>query len=182
MRDLLVAGFGFSPANISYLTDSAATKNEILKSFFRFAKDDVVWMTEVFIFFEGHGHTLTGSRGEIGYLVPYDANISDYSTLIRWDDLTRTSVLIRSKHVLVAMDACYGRMALTRNAQPGSTRFLNQLESAVDQRKIVFEEKAAAALELGVIDQAIYDLVVKVYSYGTLSTCTLSSVETSHAK
>jgi hypothetical protein len=40
-----------------------------------------------------------------------------------------------------------------------------QLESAaVDERKIVFEEKAAAALKLGLIDQAIYDVVVKVYS------------------
>jgi len=40
-----------------------------------------------------------------------------------------------------------------------------QLESAaVDERKIVFEEKAAAALELGLIDQPIYDIVVKVYS------------------
>lgn len=40
-----------------------------------------------------------------------------------------------------------------------------QLEPAtVDERKIVFEEKAATALELGLIDQPIYELVVKVYS------------------
>jgi hypothetical protein len=40
-----------------------------------------------------------------------------------------------------------------------------QLESAaVDERKIVFEEKAAAALELGLIDRPTYDIVIKVYS------------------
>ncbi|WP_423459470.1 hypothetical protein [Ottowia sp. VDI28] len=40
-----------------------------------------------------------------------------------------------------------------------------QLESAaIDERKIVFEEKAAAALELGLIDQSIYEVIVKVYS------------------
>jgi len=40
-----------------------------------------------------------------------------------------------------------------------------QLESAkTDQRKIVFEDKAATALELGLIDQPIYDVIVKVYS------------------
>ena len=127
MRDLLVAEFGFLPANISYLTDATATKTEILKAFFRFAKDDVGLDDRIFIFFAGHGHTLTGSRGEIGYLVPHDADLSDYSTLVRWDDLTRNSELIRSKHILFVMDACYGGLALTRQAQPGSTRFLKDM-------------------------------------------------------
>jgi hypothetical protein len=40
-----------------------------------------------------------------------------------------------------------------------------QLKSApIDERKIVFEEKAKVALELGLIDQAIYEVVVGVYS------------------
>ena len=127
IKNILVHDFGFPLESISYLTDAAATKSAILKAFFRFTKDEVGLDDRVLVFFAGHGHTLTGSRGEIGYLVPYDANMSDYSTLIRWDDLTRNSELIRSKHVLFIMDACYGGLALTRHAQPGSTRFLKDM-------------------------------------------------------
>ena len=36
--------------------------------------------------------------------------------------------------------------------------------AAVDERKIVFEDKAKAALDLGLIDQPIYDVIVKIYS------------------
>ena len=127
IKNILAHDFGFPLENISYLTDAAATKSAILKAFFRFTKDEVGLDDRVLVFFAGHGHTLTGSRGEIGYLVPYDADMSDYSTLIRWDDLTRNSELIRSKHVLFIMDACYGGLALMRHAQPGSTRFLKDM-------------------------------------------------------
>ena len=127
IRNLLVSEFGFPLENISYLTDAAATKSEILRAFFRYTKDDVGLDDRVLVFFAGHGHTLTGSRGEIGFLVPYDADMSDYSTFIRWNDLTENSELIRSKHVLFIMDACYGGLALTRHAQPGSTRFLKDM-------------------------------------------------------
>src|SRR5439155_10124504 len=44
-----------------------------------------------------------------------------------WDDLTRNSELIRAKHMLFVMDACYGGLALTRNTQPGSARFLKDM-------------------------------------------------------
>ena len=40
-----------------------------------------------------------------------------------------------------------------------------QTESAVvDERKIVFEDKAKAALDLGLVDQSIYDVIVNIYS------------------
>lgn len=127
IRNLLVSDFEFPLENISYLTDAAATKSAILRAFFRYTKDDVGLDDRVLVFFAGHGHTLTGNRGEIGFLVPYDADMSDYSAFIRWDDLTQNSELIRSKHVLFIMDACYGGLALTRHAQPGSTRFLKDM-------------------------------------------------------
>ena len=78
-------------------------------------------------FFAGHGETRTGSRGEIGFLVPYDADSSDLSTFIRWDELTRNSELIRAKHMFFIMDACYGGLALSRNIQSGSARFLKDM-------------------------------------------------------
>jgi hypothetical protein len=50
-----------------------------------------------------------------------------YSTLIRWDELTRNADLVRAKHMLFIMDACYGGLALVRNLQPGSARFLKDM-------------------------------------------------------
>jgi hypothetical protein len=48
---------------------------------------------------------------------------------------------------------------------PSGDVVVYQTESAaVDERKIVFEDKAKAALDLGLIDQQIYDVVVKIYS------------------
>jgi uncharacterized caspase-like protein len=127
VRDLLVNELGFTANNVTCLLNEQATREAILRAYFRFTKDDVGLDDRIFIFFAGHGHTLTGSRGEIGFLVPHDAELDDYSTFIRWDDLTRNAELVRAKHVLFIMDACYGGLALTRNALPGSTRFLKDM-------------------------------------------------------
>jgi hypothetical protein len=124
---LLVDELSFPLPNVTYLTDADATKEKILRAYLRYAADDIDIDERLLVFYAGHGHTKTGSRGEIGYLVPFDADVSDLSTLIRWDDLTRNAELIRAKHVLFIMDACYGGLALTRNLQPGSTRFLKDM-------------------------------------------------------
>ena len=125
--DLLVSDFNFPQANVTLLIDEAATRQAIQKTFLRFANDDVGLDDRLIIFFAGHGHTRTGSRGEIGYLVPHDADMADFSTFIRWDELTRNADLIRAKHVLFIMDACYGGLALVRTAGPGTTRFLKDM-------------------------------------------------------
>ena len=127
LRDLLVTELGFPAENITFLADGEATKDNILKEFFRFTKDDIDLDERILIFYAGHGYTRMGSRGEIGYLVPVDADMDDCLTFIRWDDLTRNAELIRAKHVLFIMDACYGGLALTRNVQAGSTRFLKDM-------------------------------------------------------
>ncbi|MGP8475631.1 caspase family protein [Burkholderia sp. PR2] len=127
VRDILVSDFEFPAENVTVLEDGTATRDAIRKAFFRFTRSDIGLDDRIFIFFAGHGHTVTGARGEIGYLVPHDADMDDYSTFIRWDDLTSNSEQIRSKHVLFVMDACYGGLALTRNTQPGSTRFLKDM-------------------------------------------------------
>jgi uncharacterized caspase-like protein len=98
-----------------------------MQSFINFTNDHVELDDRIFVFFAGHGITRAGYKGEVGYLVPYDANPKDYSTLIRWDDLTRNADLIRAKHMLFIMDACYGGLALVRTLQPGSTRFLKDM-------------------------------------------------------
>jgi hypothetical protein len=80
------------------------------------------------VFFAGHGHTVSGRRGETGFLVPVDGRADDLASLIRWDELTRNADLIDAKHMLFLMDACYGGLALTRTTiPPGSMRFLKDM-------------------------------------------------------
>jgi len=125
--NLLIKQFNFSEQNVTILKDSEATKKGIMDSFFTFTQDDIDPNDRILFFFAGHGETRTGRRGEVGFLVPADGNLDDLSTLIRWDDLTRNSELIKAKHILFIMDACYGGLAITRSPSPGSTRFLKDM-------------------------------------------------------
>jgi hypothetical protein len=127
LRDVLIQELSFPADNITCLLDAEATKESILRAFMRFTKPDVELDERIFVFFAGHGYTRTGSRGEVGYLVPHDADMNDFYTFIRWDELTRNAELIRAKHMLFIMDACYGGLALTRNLPAGSARFLKDM-------------------------------------------------------
>ena len=109
------------------LCDSNATKANILDAFLAFASDDIELNDRLLVFFAGHGHTVTGNRGEVGFLVPVDGNSRKVASLIRWDDLTRNSDLIPAKHLLFIMDACYGGLAITRALAPGSMRFVKDM-------------------------------------------------------
>lgn len=125
--NILVNELEFPQENIIYLVDKVATKENISRNFLRLTCDDIDIDERIFVFFAGHGHTRSGIRGEVGYLVPYDADITDYYTLIRWDELTKNAEFVRAKHMLFIMDACYGGLALNRGLQPGSTRFLKDM-------------------------------------------------------
>lgn len=127
IKETLIADLGFAESEVTLLTNAAATKEAIQRAFQRFAKEDVGLDDKVLVFFAGHGHTRTGIRGEVGYLVPHDADLDDFSTFIRWDEFTRDADLIRAKHMLFIMDACYGGLALVRTAGAGSTRFLKDM-------------------------------------------------------
>jgi hypothetical protein len=127
VRDLLVEKLEFPAENVKCLFDQNATRDAILKAYWRFTHEDVGLDDRILVFFAGHGHTLTGNRGEVGFLVPCDAVPDDYSTFVRWDDLTKNSELIRAKHMMFIMDACYGGLALTRSTLPGSARFLKDM-------------------------------------------------------
>lgn len=126
-RQTLVDSLEFESDDIIYLANEAATRQAILSAFLRFSREDIDVDERLVVFYAGHGHTRPGSRGEIGYLVPHDADMSDFSTFIRWDEFTRNSELVPAKHILFIMDACYGGLALTRSIVPGSTRFLKDM-------------------------------------------------------
>jgi hypothetical protein len=127
IKNTLINELGFETDNIIYLADSEATKSNIFKKFLSFTLEEIKLDDRLIVFFAGHGYTKTGFRGEVGYLVPYDADIDDVSSLIRWDDLTRNTELIRAKHILFIMDACYGGLAVNRDIKPGSSRFLKDM-------------------------------------------------------
>ncbi|MDY6791154.1 MAG: caspase family protein [Thermodesulfobacteriota bacterium] len=127
VAEILKKKFGFDESNLKILTDKKASRSEIMAHYMTFVNKDIESNDRILIFFAGHGYTHTGKRGEVGFLVPNDGNISDLSSLIRWDDLTRNAELIPAKHILFIMDACYGGLAITRTLAPGSMRFLKDM-------------------------------------------------------
>jgi len=124
---VLKTTFGFSDDKVITLYDREATCSAIRTAFLRYAEDSVDLDDRIVVFFAGHGHTRTGNRGEVGYLVPADGDPSDLSSLLRWDDLTRNAELISAKHILFIMDACYGGLIFRRAMKPGSSRFLRSM-------------------------------------------------------
>ncbi|MFA6272126.1 MAG: caspase family protein [Patescibacteria group bacterium] len=125
VADILEKKFQFPKSNISLLIDKDATKDTINKSFLDFKKtlpDD-----RLIVFYAGHGHTVSGKRGEVGYLVPAEGKPDEIDTLIRWDEFTRNSDLIPAKHIFFLMDACYGGLAFLRTPSLGSMRFIGDM-------------------------------------------------------
>ncbi len=127
MRDLLVSQYDFPAGRVTTLLDADATRQRIHETYLALAQDTVHPDDRVIVFFAGHGVTLRGRRGEIGFLVPVDGDPSDTASLMRWDEWTRNADLIPAKHILFLMDACYGGLALQRAAAPGSMRFVGDM-------------------------------------------------------
>lgn len=127
IRNVLVQLFGFKLEHVTALYDDDATYGAIRSAFLSYANAGTDYDDRLLVFFAGHGHTITGRKGEIGYLVPSDGRTDDLSTLLRWDDLTKNGDLINAKHILYIMDACYGGLALTRSIAPGTKRFLKDM-------------------------------------------------------
>lgn len=124
----LVEKFGFPKENVKLLLDGEATKQAILGALMAHAAAGAVGPDDrVLVFFAGHGETVTGNRGEVGYLVPADGDCENLATLIRWTELTHGADMIPAKHVLFIMDACYGGLAVKRHVAPGSRRFLKDM-------------------------------------------------------
>jgi len=128
MARVLTDSFGFPKENVTILLNEQANGSTIRKAFFKFAHNlDVGVDDRLVVFFAGHGHTERGRRGEVGFLVPYDGNLDNLESLIRWDELTRNADLIAAKHIFFVMDACYGGLALTRGHAFGAMRFVSDM-------------------------------------------------------
>ncbi len=127
VAELLINDYGFRKNNVSLFLDNDASRENVVDTLFSYCEKAEI-NDRVMFFYAGHGHTMLGKRGEIGFLVPYDGNTSQLSSLISWNELNRSAELITAKHMLFIMDACYGGLALTRGGlAPGSTRFLKDM-------------------------------------------------------
>ena len=125
IANCLNKNFGFKKKNVIMLLDESATRQNIFKSYLEFT-ETADENDRIVFFFAGHGITRSGRRKETGFLVPSDGDPNDLSTLIQWDEVTRSSDLIPAKHILYIIDACYGGVALSRSVQ-GSYRFLKDM-------------------------------------------------------
>jgi uncharacterized caspase-like protein len=128
IADVLEGRFKFPKSNMFVLLDESATNSEIRKLFMSFTNQGKIQPNDrLIVFFAGHGHTVAGKRGDVGFLVPVDGKPGDLDTLIRWDELTRNADLIPAKHIFFVMDACYGGLAISRGPEFGSMRFLGNM-------------------------------------------------------
>lgn len=127
VADALITSFGFSKNHVRLLVNANAGRRNIMSAYLSYGQEATAPNDRLLVFFAGHGFTCSGSRGEIGFLVPHDGNPSDLSTLIRWDELTFNAELIKAKHLLFVMDACYGGLILQRSISAGSMRFLKDM-------------------------------------------------------
>jgi len=127
LKEVLVTKYGFPAANVTVLTDGRATKEGIMAALGaladtrRLTRDD-----RVLIYFSGHGQTVRlPLGGEIGYLIPCDAEIDltdlqnpgPYVTsCIPMNTVWEALAQCPAKHVLLIADACYsGLFARTRS-------------------------------------------------------------------
>ena len=124
IQNILLNTFGFSSENITLLTNEQANKQNILKSFSDITKNANA-NDRVIIFFAGHGETMDlPEGGEMGYLLPVDGDREDlYLSSIGMDELKKLSLMLKAKHVLYLIDACYGGIAAigSRGLEPETT-------------------------------------------------------------
>lgn len=112
VSQLLQEHFEFPSENIKLLLDSGATREQIHRAFLSYAEDGTDENDRLLVFFAGHGDTRQGRRGDIGYLIPVDGKSDDIATFLRWGEFEKNSELVRAKHILFIMDACYSGLAI----------------------------------------------------------------------
>ncbi len=124
LKKVLIEQYGFPESNIITLIDEQATRQNIIESMGQLTdRKKVDTKDRIIFYFSGHGQTVAlDDGGEMGYLLPYDANVDMdnvsnpypyYTTCIGMDELKRLSRLIPAKHVLFLIDSCYSGLAVS---------------------------------------------------------------------
>ena len=77
VQKMFIEKYGFKEENVKLITDSDATKDNILQGF-----SDILTQAKekdrVVVFYAGHGETYKlPSGGDMGYLIPVDGNLDN---------------------------------------------------------------------------------------------------------
>ncbi|MBI3946784.1 MAG: SUMF1/EgtB/PvdO family nonheme iron enzyme [Armatimonadetes bacterium] len=139
LREVLMRSYAFPSGNITVLTNRQATAEGIRKALASLSDRRRVQPDDrVLIYFSGHGQTVKlPTGGEMGYLIPYDADVdiedvenpgpflaSCLPMKAVWDYLESS----QAKHVLLLVDACYsGLLARPRTPESVSPEVLTAL-------------------------------------------------------
>jgi uncharacterized caspase-like protein len=92
----------------------------------------------IFVFFAGHGHTLTRADGtKLGYIVPVDApdpekELTGFMTrAVSMREVEEISTLIKAKHVLMVFDSCFSGAIFRSNPRRPSQYIREQVTKPV---------------------------------------------------
>ncbi len=112
IRDLLLNHLGFD--KVLLLENERAQRSDILRAIVELnhelQNDD-----QLFFYFAGHGVSFREAEQEIGYILPQDTSGFDEPSVavdaISMTDLRERVTKLQAKHILLALDACFGGYA-----------------------------------------------------------------------
>jgi hypothetical protein len=136
VASILMDELGFTTDKVSILKNADATKKIILDTYLSFHTKASNSDDRLLVFYAGHGHTVEGLRGPVGYLVPVDGDLNNLNSLIRWDELTQNAEVIPAKHILFVIDACYSGLAFRRSSIAGTQRFISDMLHRISRQVI----------------------------------------------
>ncbi len=133
MKNILARDFGFNPARVEILTDAQATKRNIDRAIAKLCDKKIVKSTDrVLVYFSCHGQGIPLPGGkEIGYLMPYDAdvdlndteNVSGFQTsCLKMDEIADRLEASPANHRTLIVDACFSGFS-TGSKALGATKF-----------------------------------------------------------
>jgi len=138
---LLVDKFGFEPAHIKMLTDSNATRKNIIRQIRTFlvtAKPN----DNIIMYFSGHGNKDQLADGDY-YFIPTDGEADDVSSNVKSTDIIDNFRNIKAKHCLLIMDACFsGLISNAANKQQISIGNANKNPADLPSKWIITSGRA----------------------------------------
>lgn len=110
---LLSKRYLFEEDHISTLFNEQANKKNIIKELDRLV-NKIKAEDNLLFYFSGHGYLRKKGTGRLGYLVPSDAALGDYDSLLPNSTLLDYLPIIDAKHILFVVDSCYSGSLITQ--------------------------------------------------------------------
>lgn len=110
----------------------------------------------VFVFFAGHGNTLSTVDGDLGFLVPHDGSLDEgeqYRNISMMTLKNDVAKMVPAKHIFFVMDACYSGLLLAQRGPGDSAPKADRL----DYLQEITRERARQVLSAGGKGQTVLD-------------------------